>query len=75
MKRGEVASIWAAAARLSPASALPWRVGTKVGRTIYDAGGNLIGVMDRIDDAKAVVAAMNAALPKAKKHPKSRKVK
>ncbi len=40
-----------------------WRVGRKVGRTIY-AGDTLIGVMDRTEDAKAIVdmiAALRAA--------------
>lgn len=41
---------------------LPWRVGSKVGRTIYDAHGNLIGVMDRQEDALAVVQAANGVL-------------
>jgi hypothetical protein len=35
----------------------PWRVGRKVGRTIYDANDRLIGVMDTVEDARAVVAA------------------
>lgn len=35
-----------------------WRVGRKVGRTIY-ADEALIGVMDRREDAAAVVAAQN----------------
>ena len=36
----------------------PWRAGRKVGRTIYDAHDNLIGVMDTPEMASAVVAAM-----------------
>ncbi len=40
-------------------SPLPWRVGTKVGRTIYDAADRLIGVMDTVDDAKLVVNSVN----------------
>jgi hypothetical protein len=31
----------------------PWRVGRKVGRTIYDANERLIGVMDTVEDARA----------------------
>lgn len=38
----------------------PWRVGRKVGRTIYDADNRLIGVMDTVDDAVRVVEAVNA---------------
>jgi len=37
----------------------PWRVGRKVGRTLY-RGDTLIGVMDTPDLAAAVVAAVNA---------------
>ena len=40
--------------------ALPWRVGASVGRTIYDALGRLIGVMDTPALAAQVVAAVNA---------------
>lgn len=40
--------------------ARPWRIGSKVGRTIYDADHNLIGLMDTIELATAVVAAVNA---------------
>ena len=36
----------------------PWRVGRKVGRTIYDADDRLIGVMDTVEDAQHVVAAL-----------------
>lgn len=39
--------------------ALPWRVGTSVGRTIYDDIGRLIGVMDTPALAAQVVAAVN----------------
>lgn len=42
---------------------LPWSVGTKVGRTIYDADHNLIGMMDCIEMAVAVVTARNAFPP------------
>lgn len=41
-------------------SPLPWRCGRKVGRTIYDANNNLIGVMDRQQDAIAIVFAVNS---------------
>ncbi len=37
----------------------PWRVGTKVGRTIYNANNELIGVMDDRDLANAVVITVN----------------
>lgn len=37
----------------------PWRVGRTVGRTIYDADDQLIGVMDTPGLASAVVAAIN----------------
>lgn len=40
--------------------ARPWCIGSKVGRTIYDAEHNLIGVMDTIELASAVVRAVNA---------------
>lgn len=40
--------------------ARPWRIGSKVGRTIYDDDHNLIGMMDTIELASAVVAAVNA---------------
>jgi hypothetical protein len=33
----------------------PWRVGSKVGRTIYDASGELIGVMDTREFAAQVI--------------------
>jgi hypothetical protein len=45
----------AAAEAVTPA----WRTGRKVGRTIYDANDQLIGVMDRAEDAARVVAAVN----------------
>lgn len=35
----------------------PWRVGRKVGRTVYDANDRLIGVMDTAEDAALAVAA------------------
>lgn len=35
----------------------PWRVGRKVGRTIYDATDRLIGVMDSVEDARLIAAA------------------
>ncbi len=38
---------------------LPWRVGTHVGRTVYDAQDNLIGTMDTPALAAQVVAAVN----------------
>ena len=34
----------------------PWRVGRKVGRTLYDADDRLIGVMDTVEDARHVVS-------------------
>lgn len=37
----------------------PWRVGTKVGRTIYDVNDVLIGVMDTPELATRVVEAVN----------------
>lgn len=40
---------------------LPWRVGRKVGRTIYDSEDHLIGVMDTRSLAAQVVAAVNDA--------------
>jgi hypothetical protein len=39
---------------------LPWRVGRKVGRTIYDANDVLIGTMDTPELARIVVEAVNA---------------
>lgn len=41
------------------ACTLPWRTGRSVGRTIYDADDELIGVMDAPEDAALVVAAVN----------------
>jgi hypothetical protein len=41
----------------------PWRVGRKVGRTLYDANNILIGVMDTPALAKQVVEAVNGAQP------------
>lgn len=35
----------------------PWRVGRKVGRTVYDANDVLIGVMDSVVDARLIAAA------------------
>lgn len=40
--------------RLEP-SPLPWRVGRRVLRTIYDADDDLIGVMDWAEDAAFIV--------------------
>jgi hypothetical protein len=40
--------------------ATPWRVGRKVGRTVYDTNDTLIGVMDTPELAARVVAAVNA---------------
>lgn len=42
-----------------PLGGLPWRVGTKVGRTIYDAEDRLIGVMDTVKLAELVVEWVN----------------
>jgi hypothetical protein len=46
---------------------MTWRVGRKVGRTIYEQAGDepsdadkLIGVMDSAEDAALVVEAVNA---------------
>jgi hypothetical protein len=41
-----------------PLGAHPWRVGKTVGRTIYDAGDRLIGVMDTRELATIVVASV-----------------
>lgn len=38
----------------------PWRVGRKVGRTVYDAHDRLIGVMDTPVLARLVVTGANA---------------
>lgn len=43
----------------------PWRVGRKVGRTIYDANDVLIGVMDTPGLAARVVHAVNLSAPRA----------
>lgn len=42
-----------------PGDLLPWRVGRKVGRTVYDANDTLIGVMDTPELAARVVIAIN----------------
>ena len=42
--------------------ALPWRVGRKVGRTVYDAADRLIGVMDTPELAQKVVESVNGGL-------------
>jgi hypothetical protein len=34
----------------------PWRTGRQVHRTIYDAEDRLIGVMDRVEDARLAAA-------------------
>jgi uncharacterized protein (DUF433 family) len=39
----------------------PWRVGRKVGRTIYDSANTLIGVLDTPEMAARVVEAVNGA--------------
>jgi hypothetical protein len=39
---------------------LPWRVGSKVGRTLYDSENRLIGLMDTRELAKKVADAVNA---------------
>ncbi len=41
-------------------SPLPWRFGRKVGRTLYDARDQLIGLMDSGHDALFIVRACNA---------------
>lgn len=38
---------------------LPWRVGMRVGRTIYDADDNLIGMLDTAELAERAVEAVN----------------
>lgn len=38
----------------------PWRVGTKVGRTIYNEANELMGVMDKVYDSLLIVTAVNA---------------
>jgi hypothetical protein len=45
------------------AGALPWRQGRSVGRTIYDAQDELIGVMDRPDLAERVAQSVNDSAP------------
>lgn len=40
-------------------SPLPWRIGNEVDRAIYDAEDKLIGMMNRRQDAIAVVMAVN----------------
>lgn len=47
-----------------PSSSDHWRVGRKVGRTLYDAEDRLIGVMDTPELAQAVVDARNGVTPK-----------
>jgi len=42
-----------------PPGTTPWRVGTKVGRTLYDCEGRLVGVVDSPDMARMVVEAIN----------------
>lgn len=42
---------------------LPWRVGSKVGRTVYGASDELLGVMDTAGLAQTVVEAVNAHVP------------
>lgn len=46
-----------------PVGALPWRVGRSVGRTVYDARGELIGTLDTPELAGRVVFAVNALAP------------
>jgi len=43
--------------------ALPWRQGRSVGRTLYDANDELIGVMDRPDLAERVAQSVNDSAP------------
>ena len=42
------------------AGKLPWRNGRRVGRTLYDADDNLVGMLDTAELAARVVAAVNA---------------
>lgn len=37
----------------------PWRVGRKLGRTVYDADDQLLGLLDTRELALLVVAAVN----------------
>ena len=38
----------------------PWRVGREIARTLYDADGNVLGMLDDADLAGIVVACVNA---------------
>lgn len=42
-----------------PIGTTPWRVGRKVGRTLYDRNDRLVGVVDTPDIATLVVEAVN----------------
>jgi hypothetical protein len=43
----------------TPLGALPWRVGSQVGRTIYDAGNRILGLLDTRELARQAVDAVN----------------
>jgi hypothetical protein len=47
------------AEQMDPLGTTPWRVGRKVGRTVYDVKDRLIGVMDTPDIASLVVDGVN----------------
>lgn len=40
---------------------LPWRTGRRIGRTLYDANDQLVGVLDTPELAERVVTAVNRA--------------
>ena len=50
---------------MTAANEKPWRVGRKVGRTIYDATDKLIGMMDTPELAALVTTAVNRYLSRA----------
>lgn len=54
--------------KLAPKGTPPWRVGRKVGRTIYDADDNLIGVMDEQRLAVLAVTCFNMCVRKHREH-------
>ncbi len=61
-----VATLAAIAAQEAASTEVPatkWRVGRNLGRTVYQ-GDTLVGLMDTLDLAAAVVAAMNQEPPK-----------
>jgi hypothetical protein len=46
-----------------PKGDLPWRVGSALGRTLYDVDGEFVGLMDSPELAQQVVDAVNARDP------------